>query len=131
MRRRLLAALAGLVCLAFAGLLVLWLYPRHSRLDREHFDAVRVGMSRAEVERILGGSARNECRGPADVWVRRGGMLQSAGLDPGAPAVRFFEDAAEDEEEAVWVGKAALLAGRFGADGRLREKYVSDVIRIE
>jgi hypothetical protein len=131
MKRRRVAVLALSGCLALAGLLAFWLWPRGSCLNREHFAAVRVGMTRAEVEQVLGGPPRNECRGPVDVWVRREGGVQSAGLDPGTPTVRFFPDVAGGGQEGVWVGEAGLLAARFGDDGRLREKYVSDVVVIE
>jgi hypothetical protein len=131
MRRRLLVALALSACLALGGLLALRLRPHCSRLDGEHFEAIRAGMTRHEVEHVLSGPPRNECRGSVDVWVRRGGGLQSAGTDPGPPAARFFPDEAEGGPEAVRVGEAGLLAARFGDDGRLREKYVSDVVVIE
>jgi hypothetical protein len=52
-RRTLLAALAGLAVLVAAGVVVLW--PRSSsRITRENFDRIKVGMSLAEVETILG-----------------------------------------------------------------------------
>jgi hypothetical protein len=83
-------------------------------------------MTRAEVERVLGGPPRNECRDRVDVWVSRAGRRTSAELVPGPVAIRFFPGA--DGEEAVWVGEKGLIAVLFGADGRLRETYVSDVI---
>jgi hypothetical protein len=61
-RRRLLAALVGLAVVVTAGMFVLW--PRlepPSRITRENSDRIQVGMSRAEVEAILGppGDYRN------------------------------------------------------------------------
>jgi hypothetical protein len=130
MRRRLLVAAAALsLALACAGLLALVLIPRGTRIDRQHFEALREGMTRAEAERVLGGPPRNECREPVDVWVRRGGGLQSAEVAPGGLAVRVFPNAdlAGGGQEAVWVGEAGLIAARFGDDGRLREKHYSAV----
>lgn len=54
MRRQRLRWAVGLIVVALvaAGALVLW--PRSSRVTRENFRLIRVGMSRAEVEAILG-----------------------------------------------------------------------------
>jgi hypothetical protein len=51
-RRKLLAALAGLAVVVGAGVVVLW--PRAERITRENYEAIRLGMTRAEVEAILG-----------------------------------------------------------------------------
>jgi hypothetical protein len=52
-RRKLLVALAGLAVVGAAGIVVLW--PRSvSRITQENCDRVQVGMSRADVEAILG-----------------------------------------------------------------------------
>jgi hypothetical protein len=51
-RRTLLLVLAGLAVVA-AGVVVLWPAPP-SRITRENYDRIRVGMSRVEVEAILG-----------------------------------------------------------------------------
>jgi hypothetical protein len=56
MRRRRLRwvlALAGLGVVIVAGAVVLWPHPP-SRITRENFDRIKVGMSRPEVEAILG-----------------------------------------------------------------------------
>ena len=50
-RRKLLVVLAGLAVVA-AGVVVLW--PRPDRITRENCDRIRPGMTRAEVEAILG-----------------------------------------------------------------------------
>ena len=51
-RRKLLVALAGLAVVVAAGMVMVW--PRPERITRENFDRIREGMSRAEVEAILG-----------------------------------------------------------------------------
>jgi hypothetical protein len=115
-------------CVALAALTVFLLFGRASRIHREHFEALREGMTRAEVERLLGGPARNECSDPADVWVPRpGGKARSAEVVPGPVTVRFFPEAAVGAAEAVWVGRSGLIAARFGGDDRLVEKYFSTV----
>ena len=52
-RRKLLVVLAGLAVGVAAGLVVLW--PRSaSRITRENFNHIQIGMSRADVEAFLG-----------------------------------------------------------------------------
>lgn len=130
MKRRLLAAVVVCACLAAACVLAVSLLTWESRIDPNHFEAIEVGMTKAEVEQLLGGPPRNECSGPVDVWVRREGGLQSAGLDPGTLTIQFFP-AADVGEEAVWLSEAGLIAVRFGEDGRVQEKHVSNVVVIE
>ena len=96
--------------------------------DREHFDALSLGMTRKEVERVLGGPARNESSGHATVWVRRAdGRLISAFLSAGPPEASFFPALGEGEQELVWVSEVGLIAVRFGVDGRLQDSYFSAV----
>jgi hypothetical protein len=52
-RRTLLVALAGLAVVGAAGVVVLWPRPS-SRITRENYERIRAGMSRAEIESILG-----------------------------------------------------------------------------
>jgi hypothetical protein len=52
MRRRKLIALAGLAVLVAVGAFVLW--PRPDRITEENYQRIQEGMSRAEVEAILG-----------------------------------------------------------------------------
>jgi hypothetical protein len=52
-RRTLLVALAGLAVVIAAGVVVVWQRPL-SRITRENCDRIRLGMTRAEVEAILG-----------------------------------------------------------------------------
>jgi hypothetical protein len=111
--------------LALVSVFTAWLLTRGSKLDRDHFEAVHEGMTRAEIEEILAGPPRNERRDRVIVWVPRDGKRVSAELQPGPVTERFFP--AGEGEEVVWVGRAGLIAARFGDDGRLTEKYVSAV----
>jgi hypothetical protein len=53
-RRKLLVALAALAVVIAAGVVVPGPSPEPSLVTRENFDRIQVGMSRAEVEAILG-----------------------------------------------------------------------------
>lgn len=131
-RRRLAVLAAGSAAVLTVAAVALLLVNRsRPSVDREHFEALREGMTRAEVESVLGGRPRNALRQPADVWVRGAdGKLRSAGLDPGGPPVRFFPEG-DPAGEAVWADDAGLIAVRFGADGRVADKHFSTVHPIE
>jgi hypothetical protein len=83
-------------------------------------------MTRREVETLLG-RPRNDCGDPATVWVRRGGKRVSADLPRDLAELTFFSDEAGEGGEAAWASEAGLIAVRFGPDGRLRQKYFSEV----
>ena len=53
-RRTLLVMLAGLAVVIAAGVVVLWPRPASERITRENYDRIRAGMTRAEIETILG-----------------------------------------------------------------------------
>jgi hypothetical protein len=120
---------AGLAAaLLLAALFGAYLYLRARAIDRESYERLEVGMTRAEVEDLLGGPPCNRLAEPCDVWVPSPAGLRSADLQPGTPNVRFFPELAGGESEAVWVGEDGLIALRFDEDGRLREKYFSEVV---
>lgn len=121
-RRRFMVA-GALGCLVVVSA-VLWLL-RPTSINRTQFDAIAEGMTRAEVQRLLGGPPRNECPDDVIVWVRRQGKRVSAECVAGSPPPRVLSDAAD--EEAVWVSEQGLIAVRFAQDGRLSEKYFSTV----
>jgi hypothetical protein len=128
MKRRLFAVTMLGACATLAVVLALWLIAGKSRIDPHHFQEIEVGMARATVEQVLGGPPRNECSDPVDVWVPRDGKRCSAELQPGVPTLRFFLPAdVANGDEAVWVSENSLIAVRFDADGRVVEKYMSDV----
>jgi hypothetical protein len=116
-----------------------------------HFEMLRPGMTRAEVEHLLHGPPRNDLRHTAIVWVPWvTGKRVSAWVEPATPAVDLFvrEDlpkggrsglkvtptynffprvAAKGGDQGVWVTRTGLIAADFGRDGRLRSKYFSGV----
>lgn len=126
MMKRLVIALVFLTSLVLVGLPIAFLLLSTSRVDRERFEAIREGMSQPEVERLLGGP-RNECREPVIVWAPREGKVMSAEIAPGELGGPYFPDAGQDEKELVWVGYGGLIAARLGNDGRVRDKYFSEV----
>jgi hypothetical protein len=128
MNKRRILGLSLVGCLAIACLLpiVLILVRQDLCTDRERFNALWVGMTLKEVERALGGPARNETSGHAMVWARRpDGRLYSSRA--GAAEVSFFPQVAEGQQVVVWVSKAGLIAVSFDVDGRLHDKYFSTV----
>jgi hypothetical protein len=114
---------AGLVL--GAALVVHW-FTHRTPFDRAHFDQIRTGMGRAEVEEVLGGPARNEFREPVVVWLPKGESAVSYELRSEGPVASFFPDAEAGREERLWIGEEGLIAALFGEDGRLVDKYYSD-----
>jgi hypothetical protein len=121
------------VILVLAALLVLaapvgisWLLSG-SRIDEERFEAIQVGMSRTEIERLLGGAPRNEISGHAIVWIPHGASRVSHQVLPGEPLGPFFPEAPEGAPELVWLGEKGLIAVRVDEDGRVADKYFSTV----
>ena len=128
------------------------LRPFQSRPDvgPEHFERLRPGMTREEVEHLLDGPPRNALRYRALVWLPQvAGRPISAEIAPDSPAVEilvredkptnarqparpasldfFPQETGRDGHQAVWITRATLVAVYFGPDGRLRHKYNSTV----
>jgi hypothetical protein len=78
-RRKLLVALAGLAVVVAAGVVVLWPEPPLIRVTEENLNRVRPGMTRTEVEAILGppGDYRTH---PTDSFPPRGPNPVSSGV---------------------------------------------------
>jgi hypothetical protein len=127
MKRRTILILVIVACLALAAPVVISWLMSGSRIDQEHFDAIQVGMSRAEVERLLGGAPRNEISGHAIIWIPRGDSRVSHQVLPGEPLGPFFPNAPEGTPELVWLGEKGLIAVHLGEDGRVADKYFSTV----
>jgi hypothetical protein len=142
-----------LVVLALSlAVVVLALRPSGSRPDigPEHFERLRPGMTRAEVEHLLDGPPRNALRYRAIVWLpQAAGRPISAEIAPDSPAIELFvredrpknarppsrpasldffpQETGRDGHQAGWITRATLMAVDFGSDGRLRQKYRSTV----
>ena len=125
--RRLMFNVLGCVGLVLAGALVVHWLTQRMPFDRAHFDQITAGMSRADVENVLGGPARNEVRDLVLVWLPTGESAVSYELRPEGPVAPFFPGAAGGSEERLWVGEEGLIAALFDEDGRLLRKYYSAV----
>jgi hypothetical protein len=119
-RRTLLVAVAGLAVVVVAGVVVLWPQPP-SRITQENCDRIKEGMSRAEVETILGP--------PGDYRTRLGETLCLDGwgadlADPG-PTVSTWQPFFEGMSGAVWKGDSIeilIVCGDYS--GRVVRKEV-------
>jgi hypothetical protein len=112
-RLRWLLALAGLVGLA--GAFVLW--PRQepaSRITQETFDCIRVGMSRAEVEALLGR--------PGDY--SSGPMLADPRHPEDVPPFWSWSDDFPPIVSQHWCCDAGQISIRFGPGGVARKNFM-------
>jgi hypothetical protein len=123
-RRTLLVVLAVLAVVVAAGV-VLWPRPP-SRITRENFDRIREGMTRAEVEAILGppGDYRTHFGQTADGNGGEHGWLPDP--DEYKPAIATWRDAGENpfgkfNGEATWVGDTVLVLVVIDDTGRVLE----------
>jgi hypothetical protein len=90
-RRTLLVALVGLAVVGAAGVVVLW--PRTERVTRENFDRIRKGMTRQEVEALLG---------PPEVY-------STGPTTTDGPAVHRFFDVGDTPHGSVWETDTAIV----------------------
>jgi hypothetical protein len=148
MMTRILSYFAFAILLVIVVVVAVQPFKPKPSVTHEHFELLRPGMTRAEVERLLGGPPRNGLTYPAIIWLPQaaGGPI-SAIIGPASPAVELFvrEDRPKnapprvqpsalnffpleigtDGFQAVWNTRAVLIAVYFGEDGRLRQKYHS------
>jgi hypothetical protein len=118
-------------------------------LDLGHFERLQPGMTRVEVEQVLGSPPLNVLRYRALIWLPQpGGRSISAEIAPGSPVVEFPvredkpknalqqqadsinffpQETGKDGDQAVWIARRTLVAVYFGPDGRLRHSYSSTV----
>ncbi len=101
---------SGLALIALAAF-VLW--PRQPRVTRENCGRIRQGMTRAEVEALLGP--------PGDY--RTGPVDYDAGLVP-IKTTPLTMPYASDDEVARWTGDGAYMAVQFDSDGRVGTWYL-------
>jgi hypothetical protein len=112
MRRwKLLLVLAGLAVVGAGGTVVLW--PRAERITRERFDHIHDGMTRAEVESVLGppGDYRTAPVEYNPLELLAGGSAESAGTG-------------YTVEEDRWRGDAFVI----GVGGRVRNHRRADAL---
>jgi hypothetical protein len=103
-RRKLLAAVAlGVLALVAVGAIALW--PQPSRITDENFDCIHKGMTRAEVEAILGPPG-DYTTGPVNYDTR--------------PPVYFLSP---DGSVAFWNSDMAYAHVLFDASGKVEEIF--------
>lgn len=118
--------------LAVAVLVLAW-PSGPTEVDMTHYRALRAGMTRAEVRRLVGGAPGNRVGGGCIVWVPRAdGRQVSATVRPGSVEVDCFPGSIPPGGcQEVWITRTGLIAVGFGPDDRARSKYFSDVHAID
>jgi len=126
MKKRLIGAT---VLILVASLTLRTYFRPAASITNEKFQALSAGMTLQEVQRILGGPARNECDDRVIVWAPRGDALNSVGVNPGTPDVSFLLDAdsPDGRYELVWLSESGLIAAVFDGQDQLCEMHFSDV----
>ncbi len=99
MRKRWRWAVAGPTGLALVAFAAFVLWPRPDRVTRENFNLLRVGMSRAEVEAILGPSGDYRTGPPSCVSGSCGLIWDSSYPYNSFPTLDDWDIAATDVEE--------------------------------
>jgi hypothetical protein len=126
-RRKLFGALAGLAILVAAGALVLW--PRPDRITQENFDRIRAGMSRAEVEAVLGGPP-GDYRSAWTDWpdAGEGDDFNICCVDWSARSVSVRGYEPEDLADETDSSGAPVTGLWFGNDGCVKVYFSPDVV---
>jgi hypothetical protein len=103
MRKPLLALLV--VCLLLVGVMGWLLVPRRSRVTRENYQRITVGMSRAAVEETLGGPPGDYRNGPSFL------------PDPRQLQLKRFQTLEAYREVRYWEGDMGIVGVVFADDG--------------
>jgi hypothetical protein len=122
-------SLRALFVIMTLAAMILALLPSASRpLDQTHFNRLKTGMNKAEVETLLHGSARNEIS-RAMIWIpQNGGGRISHLIESESPAADFFPDAHQARGyQRLWITKTGLIAVYFDPDDKLQREYFSTV----
>jgi hypothetical protein len=131
-RRKLRWVLAGLtVALVAVWAFVLW--PRPDRVTQENFDRIAEGMSRAEVEAILGppgdyssGPLKTDGEGFYPMLPDGSGLVE----DARNPVISWAAYGGEGER-VEWRNDNHLIDVDFNADGVFRSKNHRDAARVD
>ena len=127
LRRRF--SLRALFVIMTLAAVILAIYPKPSHpLDQQHFQQLRTGMSKTEVETILHGYSRTEVQ-RAIVWLpQNSGQKISHKVETDSPTPDFFPGApGSDGYQKLWLTETGLIAVYFGPDDELQRKYFSTV----
>jgi hypothetical protein len=118
-RRTLLVALAGLAVVVAAGVAVLWPRPP-SRITRENFDRIKEGMSRTEVEGILG-PAGDYSTGPTQRFMSVEDIIAQARLDTFSL----------HSGELTWSSDMVMVRVEFDSRGVATAKYFTALVKLK
>jgi hypothetical protein len=124
-RRKLLVVLVGLAVAVTAGVVVVW--PPPSRITRENFDRIVRGMSRAEVEAVLGPPEDDRTGRGENVMPDGRAMRDPDPYDLFAPwqALSTFSIAGGGQR-ACWSSDSLFIEVYADATGQLRNAYAVD-----
>jgi hypothetical protein len=114
MTRRRLFAIACIVALAACAIGLWLLWPAPSAITRENAAKIKDGMTRAEVEAILGGPARDETTGPIDIDTTTHEDADVEGMHMLMLARVFLAD---EHPSLVWRSDYVIIRMRLDADG--------------
>jgi len=133
-RRTLLVVLVVLAVLVAAGVVVLW--PREDRITREKFDRICEGMSRAEVEAILGPPG-DYSSGPLQYARTSLYAFFSSGPHPtddfvlSSPLKIKMRDERTQVDRVEWRTDRQIATVYYLPSGRVRIMGFSDVARLD
>ena len=116
---KLLVALAGLAVVVAAGVVVLW--PRSSsRITRENFEQIKEGMSRTEVEGILG-PAGDYSTGPTQRFMSVEDIIAQARLDTFSL----------HSGELTWSSDMVMVRVEFDSRGVATAKNIAALVKLK
>ncbi|MBC7967509.1 MAG: hypothetical protein H7Z17_16465 [Fuerstia sp.] len=96
------------------------------KLTRSSFETIKSGSTLSEITSLLG-PPRMRVAKKYVVWVPQEGTLVSAFVS-GKEDLQYFPDANKATGyQMVWLDESGLIAGYFGPDDRLQDKYHSTV----
>jgi hypothetical protein len=126
-RRTLLVVLVGLAVVVAVGVVVLW--PRQDRISRQNLERIKRGMTRAEVEAILGppgDHATAPLEDPDPHW-----LVMSNWRPYDRPVVDRFYRVSVEYQVIQWRGDAGIICVEFTLSDHVVEAGMYPVKRVE
>ncbi len=135
MRRRVRRALLLGIVIALAALAgTVWLLWPRTAISRENAEKVCAGMTRAEVEAILGGPARDEATGPIELDYDDSSDGDMRSLLRMARVrlwmVELVQARDDPDHYRIWQSNQVAVWVEFGADGRVRDCHCLPMRRV-
>lgn len=125
-RRFLLLSLAAVLVGLAVGTWALWSLRADTAITRQSFARIRDGMSREQVEAILGGPPRDESTGPVK-WDPFEGWEgpdrdRMTPEEPQQADFEFFREPLAGGQPVEWISDTVMIQAYFRPDGRLLER---------